>query len=874
MNSYKWITALAVLMLFAGLAGAQVAYSGAGTGPFACEVSVAAPPTLRAEGLTELVGDIVLTCSGGVALAPGSTIPTANITVSFGTTVTSRLLGYNTSANPLTAANTSEALLLIDEPGSGLTMGQYGVPSTQFGGNFGPNAPQTLCGAGGVPYSLVGAGAGGCVEYVQQLSNGDYVMSSSPSSAVAGANVFVGVVNENQVTFYGIPILPPATVGVARIFRMTNIRINANLLGLGAVSSLLSFNGVLLLISNSMPVAGFIQSGLTFQVRTPNDSAVLTAPSFSGCSTGAACPYGMLRFSENFGSAFRTRSAPTASTNGQAATPQNVPGTIYNFDSESGFTFPGITGTSGNAVAGLTDFGTRLKAEFSNVPAGVSIYVATTNIANLVSPPSGTSTTSFAQLVSGETAVDSNGSTPSVTPAGSIAWNGTPAAYSYAQLPVVNGSATAVWEVVNTNPAAIENFDFPVWIVYGSGVTPAALTIAGKVAPNQDSGAFSMPNGGEVQNATYPVPRFSSAPTAAAFLTYATSSTASGTYGVGASISIQVLFSSAVTVTGTPQLALNSGGIANYISGSGTSTLTFTYTVAAGQNTPLLDYASTSALTLNGGTIIDANSLPAVLTLPSPAAGGSLVATTLIVIDTTAPTVANVTSSTANGTYTTGQSISIQVLFSKTVNVTGTPELLLNSGGTASYSSGSGTSTLTFTYTVGAGDTGAHLDCASTGALTLNGGAIRDAALHNAVLTLASPGAAGSLGVNKSFVINSGASHPLFFTGEVFLGNGVYSLTFPGTGSLFGYYGYLGNGWIYHFDMGYDYVAPGNGPEVYLWDLASGDWWYTNASTFPFLYDFTLKVWLYYIPDTHNPGHYTTKPRYFVNMTTDNTFTM
>ena len=60
-------------------------------------------------------------------------------------------------------------------------------------------------------------------------------------------------------------------------------------------------------------------------------------------------------------------------------------------------------------------------------------------------------------------------------------------------------------------------------------------------------------------------------------------------------------FSEAVTVTGTPQLALNSGGTASYSSGSGTSTLTFTYTVAAGQNSPTLDYTSTTALTLNGG---------------------------------------------------------------------------------------------------------------------------------------------------------------------------------------------------------------------------------------------------------------------------------
>jgi hypothetical protein len=39
-----------------------------------------------------------------------------------------------------------------------------------------------------------------------------------------------------------------------------------------------------------------------------------------------------------------------------------------------------------------------------------------------------------------------------------------------------------------------------------------------------------------------------------------TSSTANGAFRAGSSISIQVTFSGPVTVTGTPQLALNSGG--------------------------------------------------------------------------------------------------------------------------------------------------------------------------------------------------------------------------------------------------------------------------------------------------------------------------
>ena len=105
------------------------------------------------------------------------------------------------------------------------------------------------------------------------------------------------------------------------------------------------------------------------------------------------------------------------------------------------------------------------------------------------------------------------------------------------------------------------------------------------------------------------------------------------------------------------------------------------------------------------------------------------------------------------------------------------------------------------------------------------------------------------------------------------LANSVYSLQFPNS-NLFGYYGYLSSGWIYHFDLGYLSVAAGNGPEVYLWDMSSGHWWYTNTGTFPYLYDFTLKAWLYYFPDTRNAGHYTTNSRYFVNMSTGQIFTM
>ena len=239
-----------------------------------------------------------------------------------------------------------------------------------------------------------------------------------------------------------------------------------------------------------------------------------------------------------------------------------------------------------------------------------------------------------------------------------------------------------------------------------------------------------------------------------------TASTADGTYRAGATVSIQVRFDEAVLVTGTPQLTLETGTtdrVVDYASGSGETSLTFTYTVQAGDTSSDLDYTATTALALNGGTITDAVGHAAVLTLSSPGAEYSLGANEDIVIDTTLPTVENVTSSTADGTYKAGDTVSIQVRFDEAVTVTGTPQLTLETGTTdrvVDYALGSGETSLTFTYTVQAGDTSSDLDYTATTALALNGGTIRDAVGHAAVLTLSSPGAEYSLGANQDIVID------------------------------------------------------------------------------------------------------------------------
>src|SRR5260221_3474307 len=97
------------------------------------------------------------------------------------------------------------------------------------------------------------------------------------------------------------------------------------------------------------------------------------------------------------------------------------------------------------------------------------------------------------------------------------------------------------------------------------------------------------------------------------------------------------------------------------------------YTVAAGQTSADLDYISSTALALNGGTINDLARNSGTLALASPGAAGSLGFNKNIVIDTTAPTVSNVTSTTADGSYNAEDVIAVTVSFSETVVVTGTP---------------------------------------------------------------------------------------------------------------------------------------------------------------------------------------------------------
>ena len=478
----KWIPALAVVALAFGAASTANAQQVAA---FSCVGNAGVPPIVRAEGLTELVGDLVLNCTGGTPTAAGAPVPQANVQIFLNTNVTSRLV-----ADPW-----SEALLMIDEPTA---------------------AAQRYCSVnGGCAITGVGAAAGS-----DGFADGvDYDETSVTGSV---PNVFQGRnAGANSIVWLGVPIDPPGT-NATRVIRITNIRANANQLG---VSSTLIPTQIVMFISvtgtTSVPInnpqqtVAFIQPGLSFSTRQAVNSYLQCVSFNSAAATDSskALINGMgtvVRFSEGFASAFKRRNAAAYADGDTSPTPvnQNVPGAIYN--TESGFLnqTPVIVNGSinGLAAAGLADHGTRLMARFANVPAGVVLYaslypVATCSDCGPSSRPAitaaraaTTSTLTMARLVT--TDANGGGSFSRVTGTNSSSFDSGAAS---APIALNNGAGMATWEVLQADPLTSQTYEFGIGVSYVANTSNnlpglGSATVAGSFAPlstvtTQSSGA-------------------------------------------------------------------------------------------------------------------------------------------------------------------------------------------------------------------------------------------------------------------------------------------------------------------------------------------------------------------------------------------------
>lgn len=200
--------------------------------------------------------------------------------------------------------------------------------------------------------------------------------------------------------------------------------------------------------------------------------------------------------------------------------------------------------------------------------------------------------------------------------------------------------------------------------------------------------------------------------TASATVTAATKPTVTNYY-TGLPMVYTVTFSETVLVTGVPSIDMTVDECtvagsqtkkANYLSGSGTNRLTFSYTVENTCN-ETTNIPVTTSIQLNGGTIQDAAGNTATVNfgayVTSPIANTTQIRGRY-------PVVTSVTAPTSK-TYGAGENLEFKVNLDRAVTVTGTTSYLPMILGAVTtkqvqYISGSGTNQLTYRYVVIGGD--------------------------------------------------------------------------------------------------------------------------------------------------------------------------
>jgi hypothetical protein len=108
--------------------------------------------------------------------------------------------------------------------------------------------------------------------------------------------------------------------------------------------------------------------------------------------------------------------------------------------------------------AGPPDLGTRLRARIDNIPAGARIFVSTQRVAFSNGVASVVTTGAVARLVANESAAFAP-----------LAATATLDGIAAGELTVNGGSATAVWEMLRSDPTSFDTVDFVVWVQPGVG---------------------------------------------------------------------------------------------------------------------------------------------------------------------------------------------------------------------------------------------------------------------------------------------------------------------------------------------------------------------------------------------------------------------
>jgi hypothetical protein len=370
-------------------------------------LTVPTVPVLRSIGGAELIGDLVVTISGGVPTAAGAAVPAFTIRAVLDQPITSLAVD----------ASNTEALLLIDDPST-------------------LNTAQLLTSSRA---ALTGGGGSGL----------DYKNGKAPNTFLG--SLVAGVAG--VVEFANIPIDSPGP-GQTRTIRITNLRVN--LFQLAVTGAPLSPPTHVSASVTGLPqalgpvTAATVGNGLAaFEVHNGQDVLgnpfTLTFPMMSGTGTQpkSVAPHAFLHFREGFTSSFKNK------------------------DQESGYTNP-ILKQIGQATQG-----TRLRAIFTGVPAGASIFVSLAN----VSPTPSVVVPEVAALVTTDATGTGTGTAP-------VAVGTTNANSKLAALTITNGVATAVWEIAAAaDPATLQELAFAVVLGVSSANVAGSVALSGSLVP-------------------------------------------------------------------------------------------------------------------------------------------------------------------------------------------------------------------------------------------------------------------------------------------------------------------------------------------------------------------------------------------------------
>ncbi|HVN06243.1 MAG TPA: DUF6519 domain-containing protein [Bryobacteraceae bacterium] len=434
---------------------------------------------VRSVGEAELIGQLVVTMTGGEPAAAGAPVPTYNIQVTLNRPLASALSSQLVDAVLLIDDSTTLNATALTAPvpingagAGGLNYKNGSVPNV-FQGRATDSDSAILF--ANVPIDAPGAGQSRTVRIVNIRANLSpqpalQAASSSPPSLTVLPSTTLSLVSSPPAATTASPSSPSILnntrlVEFLRKPGLTPTQIAAALPANVSATDLQQILPVdvvaIILLQVTATVTGFptsldpvsvgtIANGLaTFEVHDPSDALTnpfrLTFPQMSqtGANPKAVAPHGFLHFREGYASAFKSRAQ------------------------ENGFTNPALPGI------GQATQGTRLRAVFTGLPAGASLFVSMTN----VSPIPSIANVVRANLVT----TDSSGA-GSGTP---IAAGTINSGVQVAAIPIANGTAVAVWEwVAPTASTTVDEVVFAVVLGVANANVAGTVSVSGTLAPD------------------------------------------------------------------------------------------------------------------------------------------------------------------------------------------------------------------------------------------------------------------------------------------------------------------------------------------------------------------------------------------------------